>query len=264
MDATEGLYVEESGGTGEAIVAVHGLGGTSNTWYPQAQVLKRDFRFIAYDLAGSGRSACNDAISIASHVQDLRRVIRAAGLTRVHLAGHSMGTIICQHLAAEAPELVATMVLAGALREPPDGARKALRERAAKARMEGMHNIADAIVAGGTSSETRVNQPSAAAFVRESLMSQPPEGYARNCEALADASGADLARIACPVLLITGEEDRTASPDVGRAIASALRHAELHLVPACGHWATIERPKQVSYAATVFHARARQAAAART
>ena len=39
-----GRFVEELGGKGEVLVLVHGLGGSTNTWYPQAQVLKRDLR----------------------------------------------------------------------------------------------------------------------------------------------------------------------------------------------------------------------------
>ena len=254
-----GLFIDEWGGNGEFLVFVHGLGGASNTWYPQGQVLKHDFRTLAYDLAGSGLSSNSGGLSMRAHVEDLQSLIEAAGASRVHLAGHSMGTIICQHLAAERPELVASMTLAGALREPAEQARQALRERAAKARAEGMRPIADAIVAGGTSSDTKVNQPSAAAFVRQSLMAQSPEGYARNCEALAEAEAADLSRIQCPVLLLTGDEDRTAPPDVGRAIASALSIAELQVLAGCGHWTTVERPKQVSYAMTVFSSRLRRA-----
>jgi pimeloyl-ACP methyl ester carboxylesterase len=251
-----GLFLEELGGKGETLIFVHGLGGSTNTWYPQAQVLKRDLRLIAYDLAGSGRSPVRDGISIASHVADLLDVVRRfAAQGQVHLAGHSLGTIICQHLAAAHPDLVASLILAGPFPEPPEAARAALRERAAKARAEGMRGIADAIVAGGTSDDTKVNQPAVAAFVRESLMAQPPEGYARNCEALAEARSADLSRIACPTLLLTGDQDRTAPPDVGRAMASAIRDARFQLLTGCGHWTTIERAKQVNYASTAFHAR---------
>ncbi|MBV9115957.1 MAG: alpha/beta hydrolase, partial [Acetobacteraceae bacterium] len=102
----DGLFLEELGGKGETLVFVHGLGGSTNTWYPQAQVLKRDLRLIAYDLAGSGRSPVQDGISIASHVADLLDVVRRfAAQGKVHLAGHSLGTIICQHLAAAHPDL---------------------------------------------------------------------------------------------------------------------------------------------------------------
>ncbi len=71
---------------------------------------------------------------------------------------------------------------------------------------------------------------------------------------------ADLSRIRCPALLLTGDQDRTAPPDTGRAMASAIRGAELRILDGCGHWATIERAKQVNYAMTLFHTRKRQAA----
>lgn len=258
--AQHDLFIEDWGGSGETLVLVHGLGGSTNTWYPQATVLKRDFRVVAYDLTGSGRSPVRDAVSIGSHVEDLLGVIERSGASgRVHLAGHSLGTIICQHLAASRPQLVASMALIGPFPQPPEPARAALRDRAAKVRDKGMVGIADAIVAGGTSDDTRTHQPAATAFVRESVMAQPAEGYARNCEALAAAVSADLSRITCPVLLLTGDQDRTAPPDTGRVMASALRDAELKVLDGCGHWATIERAKQVNYALTLFHARLRRA-----
>jgi 3-oxoadipate enol-lactonase len=260
-EAIQKLYVEEAGGKGETLVLVPGLGGSVNTWYPQMQVLKRDLRLVCFDLAGSGRSPVAAGISMASHVEDLLAVIEQSGAKRVHLAGHSMGTIVCQHLAAKSPERVASMVLVGAFPEPPEAARTALRERAAKARSEGMRGIADAVSAAGTASDTKVHQPTAVAFVREILMAQNPEGYARNCEALADAKAADLAAIDCPVLLITGDEDRTAPVAVARALASAIKGAALQLLPGCGHWAPIERPKQVNYAMSLFAARNRKKSA---
>ena len=248
-------FVEELGGKGDTLVLVHGLGGSTNTWFPQAQVLKRELRLIAYDLAGLARSPVTDRISIESHVDDLADVVRQADVERVHLAGHSLGTIICLHFAARYPQQVASLALIGAFPEAPPAARCALRDRAAKARAEGMAAIADAIVAAGTSDDTKTNQPAAAAFVRESLMAQPAEGYARNCEALAEARAAEVSRVACPVLLLTGDQDRTAPPDVGRALASAIGSAQFQVLAGCGHWATIERAKQVNYALTLFYAR---------
>ena len=253
--ASNKLFVEDLGGRGETLVCVHGLGGSTNTWYPQARVLKRDLRVIAYDLAGSGRTPVRDGISVAGHVDDLFGVVRNAGGSKVHLAGHSLGAVICQHFAARYPELVASLALIGTFAEPPEPARALLRDRAAWARAEGMRGIAEAVLADAIADDVRANQPAAVAFVRESLMAQSPEGYARNCEALAAASSAELSRITCPTVVLTGEQDRTAPPDAGRAMASAICGASFQLLPACGHWATIERAKQVNYGLTVFHAR---------
>ena len=52
-------------------------------------------------------------------------------------------------------------------------------------------------------------------------MRQDAEGYAGNCEALAAAQPADIGRIACPTLLVTGEEDGVAPPSNVRAMARA-------------------------------------------
>ncbi len=255
-------FVEAFGTQGETLVLVHGLGGSTNTWYPQAQILKRDLKVIAYDLPGSGRSPLGEAVSIESLVADLHAVVEQSGSGRVHLGGHSLGTIICQHYAARYPDRVASLALLGAFPEPPEAARKALRDRAAKVRAEGMAAIADAIVTAGTSDDTKANNPVAASFVRESIMAQPAEGYARACEALSALDRADLSAWRGPALLLTGDQDRTAPPDTGSGLAAGIQGAEFRVLDGCGHWPTIERAKQVNYALTLFYSRQRSAKAA--
>ena len=257
-----GRIIEEFGTQGETLVLVHGLGGSMNTWYPQVQILKRDLRVIAYDLPGSGRTPVRDDVTIDSLVADLREVVEHSGSQRVHLGGHSLGTIICQHYAVRYPDQVASLALLGAFPEPPEPARKALRNRAAKVRAEGMAAIADAIVTAGTSDDTKANNLVAASFVRESIMAQPAEGYARACEALAALTRADLSALHCSALLLTGDQDRTAPPDTGSALAATIHGAEFRVLDGCGHWASIERAKQVNYAMTLFYSRQRSAKAA--
>ena len=146
------------------------------------------------DLPGSGRShaaASAGPLSIARWVDAMQAVCARLGIARAHWLGHSMGTIVCQHLAVAQPKLVRSLALFGPLLAPPDAARAAIRARAMKARDEGaagMHEIALALVQAATSAETRQRSPLATAFVRESLMRQDPLGYARSCEALADAA----------------------------------------------------------------------------
>ena len=56
----------EDEGEGDAVVCVHGLGGTSNTWTPLMAALSRH-RVVRMDLPGSGRShaAMSGPLSIA-------------------------------------------------------------------------------------------------------------------------------------------------------------------------------------------------------
>ena len=125
-----------------------------------------------------------------------------------------------------------------------------------------MASIADTIVTAGTSDDTKANNPAAASFVRESVMAQPAEGYARACEALSALKRADLSGLRCPTLLLNGDQDRTAPPDTGSALANGIHGAEFRVLDGCGHWPTIERAKQVNYAMTLFYARQRSSQAA--
>jgi pimeloyl-ACP methyl ester carboxylesterase len=248
----------ETDGNGEPMLLVHGLGGTSNFWTPVLPALAR-FRTVRPDLPGSGRShRVEGALSMDRFVRALMRVCGATGIERAHVIAHSMGTIVALHLAALEPKLVRSLALFGPLAAPPDANRGPIRERGEKARREGepgMQAIADAIVQAATSTETRSRRPVAVAAVRESLMRQCPEGYARSCEALAQAQPADLARISCPTLLVTGEDDAIAPPQSVRAIGERIAGAQVEVLPRCGHWTIYEKPEECSDLLTRFYSR---------
>ena len=244
----------ERHGEGDAVVMVHGLGGTSNSWFPQVAPLSRFFQVVRLDLEGSGRSPAAGALSIGSFAADVVAVMDELEIAAAHLCGHSMGTIVCQHIAAGRPERVKSLALFGPLAEPPEPARGAIRERAALARKDGMAPIADTLVQVATSAETRAHQPSAAAFVREILMRQDAEGYARSCEALADAESADPGKIRCPTLLVTGDEDGVSPPPAVKALGDRIAGSRLVILTGCGHWTPIEKPAQVTASLLNFHA----------
>jgi 3-oxoadipate enol-lactonase len=244
------VAVEEEG-EGPAIVCVHGLGGSSNTYTPLMPAMARH-RVIRIDLPGSARSQrAEGVLSIAGYVDAILNVCARLGVTRAHWVGHSMGTIVCQHIAADHPKMVASVALFGPLIAPPDAARAAMKARAAKARegASGMHEITQALLNAALSADTRERLPLAVAFVRESLMRQDGDGYARSCEALATAPAAAVERIEAPVLLVTGDEDGVAPPQAVRAMADKLhkaRNVRVVVLPRCGHWTPIERPEECS------------------
>ena len=239
----------EIDGAGDAVLMIHGLGGTSNFWTPVMPALSR-FRTVRPDLPGSGRShRVEGALSMDGFVRALMRVCGAAGVERAHVVAHSMGTIIALHLAVLEPRLVRSLALFGPLTAPPDSNRAPIRARGAKARSEGepgMQQIADAIVQASTSTETRSRRPVAVAAVRESLMRQSPEGYARSCEALSEAQAADIGKISCPTLLVTGDEDAVSPPQAVRGLGEKISGAQVEVLSRCGHWTLYEKPEECS------------------
>jgi len=247
LHAIDRISVEVDG-EGDAVVMIHGLGGSSNTWTPMMPALARH-RVVRPDMPGSARSDRAHALdagplSIDRLVSSVLRVCGALRIERAWFVGHSLGTIVCQHLAVREPAMVKGLVLFGAIAAPADAGRAGLRDRAAKARVEGMAGIADAIVQGALSASSRVTQPVTVAFVRESIMRQDPEGYARTCEALADAVPADVSQLDVPVLIVTGDEDATAPPNAARSLAGRMPRARVEVLSRCGHWTPVERPDE--------------------
>jgi pimeloyl-ACP methyl ester carboxylesterase len=243
-----GLFVDrmaiEIEGEGEPVLMIHGLGGTSNTFTPVLAAFAHH-RTIRFDLPGSGRShRVEGPLSLALFVEKTRLVMQRTGLERAHVIAHSMGTIIATHLAASEPTHVASLALFGPLLAPPEPARAAIRARAAQAREGDMQPIADALVRASLSAETRARRPAAVAFVRESLMRQDPEGYARSCEALAEMVPADTSRIECPTLLVTGDEDVVAPPQAVRMMGERIAGSRVEMLRGCGHWTPVEKPEE--------------------
>jgi len=120
------------------------------------------------------------------------------------------------------------------------------------ARSGGIADIADQIVANALSAQTRENNPAAVAFVRESIMRQDPESYARSCEALSKARAVDPRLIDAPALLVTGDADTVNPVSVAQALADKISGATLRTMDRCGHWATIERVQECNQALADF------------
>jgi pimeloyl-ACP methyl ester carboxylesterase len=61
-------------------------------------------------------------------------------------------------------------------------------------------------------------------------------------------SRAGFAAIACPTLVVVGDEDQPTPPELAREMAAGIPGARLVIVPQCGHLSTMERPKEVTKA----------------
>lgn len=242
-------------GDGEPILAVHGLGGTSNFWGPVWRGNIDGKSFVAPDMPSAGRSGNDEKLSIESMANDLLLLLDKLLIGSAHLLGHSMGTIVCQHMAQQRPERVKSLALLGPLAEPPEAARGAIRDRAGLARKDGMQPIADAITDGALSAKTKGENPVALSFVREMLCAQDAEGYALSCEALADATAADISTFKKPVLLITGDEDKVAPASNVDALARRFPEVfENVALEDCGHWTVCEKPDEVAGLLRKFYA----------
>jgi pimeloyl-ACP methyl ester carboxylesterase len=109
------LHVVQWGEAGPPVVCLHGLTANAFCFQAFADALATDYRVIAYDLCGRGRSERPaQGYSVPIHAVDLDQLLTALGLERVALLGHSLGALIALFYAAWRPERVSKLVLVDA------------------------------------------------------------------------------------------------------------------------------------------------------
>ncbi len=133
---THDLAHEELG-SGEAVVLLHGLGGTAATWLPAARLLAPGARVIVPDLLGFGASLdLGTTFRLTDQAAAVLRLLDRHDIARAHVVGHSWGCTVAGTVAALAPERVSRLTLVTpAVFADPQTARERFGARSALARM---------------------------------------------------------------------------------------------------------------------------------
>jgi pimeloyl-ACP methyl ester carboxylesterase len=251
----------ETHGEGKPLLLLPGLGADHHLFDLQRDALARQHRLILVDNRDAGASdEAGAPYGIADMAQDALAVADQAGAVRFHVLGVSMGGAIAQQLALQAPDRVASLVLASTW---------ARTDAFLRAVLEGWRLM----IARLTPDEFLAAQ-APWLFSARVLASPTPEvvafqaamrgrGWPRSVAALQrqltacvehDALSI-LAILQTPTLVLVGEEDILTPARYGRAIAAMLGRGELGLLLGAGHACLLESPKPFAERVLRFLAR---------
>jgi pimeloyl-ACP methyl ester carboxylesterase len=102
------------GGSGQKILLIHGLAGSSKTWDDVIPLVTPHADVIAVDLLGHGESAKPTGdYSLGAFASGLRDFLSILGIESVTIVGHSFGGGVAMQLAYQHPNLVDRLVLVG-------------------------------------------------------------------------------------------------------------------------------------------------------
>jgi pimeloyl-ACP methyl ester carboxylesterase/uncharacterized RmlC-like cupin family protein len=83
------------GGTGSAVVLIHGYGDTGDMWVPLATALAVDHTVIVPDLRGMGLSAVTaSGFTKKNQAEDIAGVMNALHIQRANIVGHDIGNMV--------------------------------------------------------------------------------------------------------------------------------------------------------------------------
>jgi 3-oxoadipate enol-lactonase len=102
-------YVEE--GKGIPLLLIHGLASSVTMYKNEIAHFKEDFRVLAVDLRGHGKSDKPLKYLLQDHVQDVINLLDYLGIERVSILGTSMGSYVAQGVAIKRPELIYKLIL---------------------------------------------------------------------------------------------------------------------------------------------------------
>jgi 3-oxoadipate enol-lactonase len=200
-----------------------------SVWDSVAVPLARDWRVIRHDRRGDGDSdpGAEESHSFATYVRDALLVLDQADCRVAVVCGMAFGARVALHLARDAPERAAGLVLFDATGGPPapEAQRQAGQAEAARLRAEaGLPEIVR-----DRNWFFRRNR-SGATYGRHALKDQP-------------AWMTGLGGVATPTLIACGEQDPNL--EGARRLAREIPDASFALMPMTGHASILDRPDLV-------------------
>ena len=250
-------------GSGHPLLLLHGFTGSVETWSPLRPELETEYRVVAIDLPGHGRSSSPPdpgRYSLRRFASDLVRVLDEIGVGRATVIGYSMGGRAALHLAAAHPDRVAGLILESTSAGVSD---PELR----KARAESDAELAAFIERQGIAAfvdrwemlplwESQTSLPaSTRAALRAQRLANNPTGLANSLRGAGAAvdplSESELAGISAATLLVAGDLDAK-YVGIARQLAHSIPHARVRVIPDAGHAVHIERPRAMLDAVLEF------------
>ncbi|HEY6098919.1 MAG TPA: alpha/beta fold hydrolase [Anaeromyxobacter sp.] len=252
VNGTE-LHYRDTGRGKDVVLLLHAFPLHSGMWTRQIAALGKRHRVIAPDYRGLGKSAVSTEASTMELVaQDLRALLQHVRVERAAVAGLSMGGYVAFELYRQAPALFRGIALCDTRAGADTDEGKATREKFAKTALErGLTWVADEMVPKLLRPQP---EPAVVKEVRALVAEGTPAGVAAAQRGMAKRpdSTPTLAAIACPALVVVGEEDALTPPAEAEKMARGIRGAKLVRIAHAGHLANVENASAFDEALEAF------------
>lgn len=249
------LYYELAG-RGEPVLFLQGVGVAGNGWRPQVETLQHRFATLICDNRGLGRSVpCHGPIRVETMARDALQLLAEVGWDRAHVVGHSLGGLIAQELALQAPQRVRSLSLMCTFARGRQAARVTpwvlwmtwrtrvgSRRNRRRAFLELLYPP-EALM--GVDLDQRAAQ--VADWIGRDLADSPPV-LMKQLRAMSrhdlSARLGELAGI--PTWILSAAQDRIACPSYGEELSRRIPNSVFEIMPGAAHGVTLHRPEEVN------------------
>jgi pimeloyl-ACP methyl ester carboxylesterase len=270
IDGREVNYCEL--GQGPAILFVHGLGASWQSWLEQMPEFAASHRVVAMDLPGFGYSESpSEDISIEYYARWAAEFMDVLGIESAAVVGNSMGGFVSAELAIKSPERVQRLVFVSAAifwqnrrrAQPLVQLARMSDAVVARALVRATDDIATrrrlryaALASAGFRYPQYVSDELAHEMVRSARRT---DGFLPALEALAGYDlEEELPKISCPTLIVWGASDQLVSVKDAERLEDLIPDSRREVFERTGHVAMLERPERFNRLLQEFLAEERE------
>jgi pimeloyl-ACP methyl ester carboxylesterase len=257
IDTNGTKYYVRTGGTGPAVLLVHGFGDTGDMWAPIAARLVKDHTVIVPDLRGMGLSDhAQTGYTKVNQARDLAGVLDRLKIDKAALVTHDIGNMVGYAFAAQYPDRVTRWVVIDAplpgigdweniIKSPllwhfnfrgPDA------ERLVKGRERiYLDRFWNELSANPKSIEEATRRHYAALYARPQAMHDSFEQFGAFAQDAVDNKGLAATKLAMPILAVGAE--KSFGSKQAEEIRFVATNVESAIVPGSGHWVMEENPQ---------------------
>ena len=248
-------------GSGEALLLLHGMAGSSETWRAVIPQIARRYRVVAPDLIGHGQSAKpRGDYSLGAFAVWLRDLLDELGVTRATIVGHSLGGGVAMQFVYQHPDYCQRLILISSGGLGPDvglilrllsapGAELVLPVIAPQPVLTVGNKLRSWFSSAGLQSPRGAEVWSAYSSLADS---QTRTAFLRTLRSVVDYRGQAVSALNrlhltsdLPTMAIWGDQDKIIPVQHAHAAHAARAGSRVEVLAGVGHFPQVERPSEV-------------------
>ena len=258
------MYYEVHGPTclpedqADPLLLIMGLGANATSWEMQLPAFEREYRAVAFDNRGSGRTDKPKApYTMPQMADDAAALLDHLGIASAHVFGMSMGGMIAQELALRHPQRVRALVLGGTMAGGVNAVMagpQLIQQWVSTALLPLEQAIENGLRFLYSEEFIERNRERLVARALQLAHLQPPlDALQRQVMAVIQFNTLQrLADIKAPTLIISGTADQVVPPENSRILAERIPGARLVELEGAGHGFLAEKAEETNSTVLAF------------
>lgn len=237
-------FIDEGKKGAPVILFIHGFPFNKSMWDRQVEILKENWRVIAYDVRGHGSSDAGDKdFSIGLFVKDLLSLMDALKIDKTILCGLSMGGYIALNAIENYQGRFSGLILCdtNCIADTPEVKEKRMNA-IENIRKNGVEKYAEESIKNLFAPGSFTSRKEEVADVKRMILNTSEQSLCKTLMALSlrKETCTRLSEIKVPVLIMAGEEDILTPPAAAKLMHEKIEGSVLQIIKNAGHLSNLE------------------------